>query len=314
MFLFLGGAILAADGCHFNLSSSSLPNNEVLDSNTPISIGGAISCQYANVTIDSSEFSSCSAVDGAIIYSFYCSISVSSSVIRDSEANEGMIYCASNTDLLVVNSSFINNTGLASSSGIICLYGLRCEVLSSSFQNNAAAQLGVIQIAHSDTGNINDCQFMGNTANGAGGAVYFSDVTRAQVTACDFRNNSASTFGGSIAISTSSVNITSTSIATSSANSGGGLYVFEFSSLNLLNCSFTGNSALDSGGTLYVGDQSQVVASQVTITRSNGPYGGAVYMSYLSTASFSHLTASANTAGYSGKFVIFFFFGFFVLF
>jgi predicted outer membrane repeat protein len=314
-----GGAVQIADQCDMIVTNSSFSLNSVLESDTPISIGGTITCQYANFTLSNSIVSSSFAIQGSVLYSFVCNVQILSSTIQDSIGNDGSIYCAAETALLVSRSLFSNNTGTTTSSGIICLNGISCNIQSSSFLNNTAAQLGVIQISKSNTGNIYNSYFYGNHADGVSGAVYFNEVKKGTLISSVFLANSATTYGGSVAVLASSVIVNSTTFSNSKANSGGGLYIFELSDVSLSNCSFSSNTAYDSGGAIYVGDQSVLTGNVVNIVKSSGPYGAAVYMSYRSKAIFYLLTASSNIAGYSGEFsfssglscIFFFFFLFF---
>lgn len=299
-----GGAIQVTSYCSVTIQESQLTSNVVLDSDTPISLGGAVSCQYGNVTLIGSDLTSSQAVQGSAIYSFFCNLQILSSSIRNSIAGDGSVYCTYQTALLVQNSSFFNNTGTTSSSGIICLNSDSCDISSSTFLNNTAAQLGVVQMADADSVSILDSDFGFNSAEGIGGAVYLNNIRQGQIFNSHFYNNSATTYGGSIAALNSDVSINSTTIRNSFANSGGALYLFQLSEVSLFNCSFVSSQALDSGGAIYVGDQSILRGNLVTLSSCEGPYGGALYMSYKSSAAFRYLKAENNIAGFSGNVIL----------
>jgi predicted outer membrane repeat protein len=296
-----GGAVQLINGCSMNVTASDFSQNEVLESDTPISIGGAVSCQLASLRVLDSSFDSSRAAEGSAIYLFGCSMQLLGSTVSNSQANEGTVYSTYKSQLLVRDSVFANNTGYVSSSGIACLEVTSCEIHSSLFRNHSTSQQGVVEAVNSPSVVLADCDFSFNSAHGVAGAVYLSQVPAAVIQNSRFSFNSAGTMGGAVALFDSSLQLSNSSVAFSTANSGGAIYALQASSLSLWNCSFSGNRALDSGGAIYLADRSSVSGGAVTLSSSQAPYGAGFYMNYYSSATLTSLTAVDNVAGFSGE-------------
>ena len=104
---------------------------------------------------------------------------------------------------------------------------------------NAQCMLYGPAITFQKSGNVINCNFIGNHVNGDGGAVYFFDT--GSVINCNFTKNSASTNGGAVCFG-STGSVTNCNFVDNSASTGGAIFSKEwFSTADT--CIFKRNSA-----------------------------------------------------------------------
>jgi predicted outer membrane repeat protein len=298
-----GGGIEAEYSCKLNILHSTLSHNSVVRGQTPISIGGSVSCQYASVTMNSTLITSSLAAQGGAFYGFYCSLILQHSEIFQSISSDGNIYADEGTSLVVYFSRFLNNTSSSTGSAILCFHASQCHVENSQFQNNTAHESGTLLVKFSNVV-VGNCTFVGNIVDGVGGAIYVGEYSTGSISTSTFLANTASTYGGAIGIQISTnLQIYSSLFQANVAVSGGGIYVFSKANAIVTNSRFLQNVAHDSGGSIYVGDQSSFNCSGSRIVGSTSSEGGALYASYQSRTFLSHVFATDNSAGFTGKIV-----------
>jgi predicted outer membrane repeat protein len=120
---------------------------------------------------------------------------------------------------------------------------------------------------------VTGCTFSGNTAP-SGGAVFARSLGAVEIAGCTFEDNVADEMGGALLCEgvPDSVGITHTSFLRNTARSGGGVCSISAPSLSapsLSNCTFAGNEATDSGGALFCQESGLKVTN--SIIAFNGP-------------------------------------------
>ena len=126
--IFIGGNNSTVSGC-------------VFDNNIAVN-GSAIFIIGTNITVIDSNFTNCNATNGAI-YSVGDDTRILNSIFENCSAEEGgAIYFDVNSNALVSQSSFINNTALDGSGGAIYSKAVNVIVNSSEFYYNSASSLG----------------------------------------------------------------------------------------------------------------------------------------------------------------------------
>ena len=222
-------------------------NNSIVNSNESRLLGNIYIEQYnVNVNLENTEFLNNSSGLGGVLY-------INNLVGYDSEIS-------------IENCKFYNNSSTGSYN------------IDTSFKLNGTLSGGGA-IFSSESLNIVNCDFVGNTAQGPGGAIYCSgasyfNFTTDGVETHYYNDNSASgenASGGFLYV----VNCASTSIDTgiildisnvqfnnnSSTGSGGAIYIEDIiSNFALENVTFNGNTTYFSGGAIYFDKEVSIVA------------------------------------------------------
>lgn len=143
----------------------------------------------------------------------------------------------------------------------------------------------------------------GSSSLGNGGALNFTNFSKAIVSHCQITNCSALYDGGAIYCSSGSPLISHNTISNNycSYGRGAGIYCIDNSDLNILNNTISGNVAYNNGvgGGIYAKDNTNLTISHNTILNNTGRGGGggiACSTSYEST--ISNNTISYNSATY----------------
>ncbi|MBR6023704.1 MAG: Ig-like domain repeat protein, partial [Methanobrevibacter sp.] len=229
-------------------------------------------------------------------------------------------------DLLVVNTTFINNT--ANATGPNCLGGGAIQIKEShyttlrnvTFENNTANIGGAISCPNGpDSGVKSDyiigCTFIGNKANitatreGLGGSIYINLLGKKNPTIriynSTFSDGYAKYDGGAIYAQyiEGSGNLT---FINNTANRGGALYWFagiESSSKapDIEGMTFINNNATY-GGAIYIPKEGTKVLHN-NFTGNNATYGGAIYVP-VSTVTISYNNFTKNNATEGGAIYI----------
>lgn len=250
-----------------------------------------------------------------------------------SEYGGGVIY-ASNTDLVIQNSTFDSNEAVYG--GAISLYsGSELNAINTVFTNNTAKANGGVMYTSKSTAIFENVTVNGNKAtgytrtetvtneetgeettnevyvNGTGGAFYFNSSSTAIFRGLNASDNS-SDVGGFLMAGYSTVTVESLEGASSTftqnkANAGGGVfYIANNSSLILSKITATKNEA-QTGGVIYADEATLIkiigegnVISENVATSDSEQYGaGAIYI-YKTSASISGVTFEANSGNSGG--------------
>lgn len=159
----------------------------------------------------------------------------------------GAIQASAGDSLAILDSSFEDNAAWneAGAVGIAAIEDVR--ILGSSFDSNSCSDgRGGAILANYEAYSlrVEDCQFVGNSAEGRGGAVYSAHDL--EVRNCGFIANSSGATGGGLFVSDGFRMETCLLQGNMSDESGGGVYCFSFD--EIVDCDFFENSAWGAGG------------------------------------------------------------------
>lgn len=247
-----------------------------------------------------------------------------------SEYGGGAIY-ASNTDVVIENSSFISNEAVYG--GAISLYsGAELRAVDTEFTNNVAKINGGVMYTSKSTSIFENVSVNGNKAtgylktettvdeetgeevttethvNGTGGAFYFNSTSTAIFRGVTASENTADVGGFLMAgYSVVTVEGEGNTFAQNKANQNGGVfYISNNSTLALSSISATKNEA-SSGGFIYASEATLLkisgtgnVISENVATSDSEQYGaGAIYI-YKTAAEINGTTFAKNTGNCGG--------------
>jgi predicted outer membrane repeat protein len=299
----VGGSLSVQGGCELLVVDSIITNSTILRDGSPVSMGGAVSCVYASVSILQSQFSYNSANQGSDLYSFFCNVSMQYMAIHDASSDDGSIFSIGSR-LVFKDSILHSSNGLSSAAGIYCSESVYCVIERSNFASNYASEGGVISVSFSSV-NISDCSFIDNLSGSFAGAVYLFNSPFATISNCEFVRNRASTYGGAIAAEIGSNVILDHSVfRNNTAVAGGAIYLFHDTNLSATSTEFCNNQGDDMGGAICLGDHVSLQASDIVIQNSTSAFGGAIYATYMAILGISNLTATNNKAGYAGTVLV----------
>lgn len=142
----------------------------------------------------------------------------------DSSAHGGAIRF-SGSDLIIKNSSFMNNSAPRGYGGAVyAMYASSIIIKDSEFQENLAYSGGAVYVA-AETFDVLRTRFIKNS--GEGGAIYVFSSQRTKISNSLFLENRASFYGGAIFVQTSQNFVIQDSTVTRNlASTGSALYIF----------------------------------------------------------------------------------------
>ena len=217
--------------------------------------------------------------------------------------------------LVLTDTVFHDNTA---TNGAALVVGTFADVLiaDSSFEDNhVTGAAGGLYLQPNGAATIRDCEFTGNTAEGAGGGGIISSGTgQALFDRCTWQGNSAP-LGGGLNMQDGGDEFVTLDVTfnrcdfignTATTSQGGGLRLL-FASPLLVDVNFLGNSAVRGGGMAAVGGQAgfQVPGSDprlrnVLFSGNTAQFGGALYLDAGSDPLIYNATISNNTATADG--------------
>ena len=291
--IYYGGAVENVGT--LNVKNSVFSNNKVngqSDAATPV-YGGAILNQ-GTLTVDNSSFSGNQAYNEV----------TSDDDIKTLNGIGGAIANASEKELTITNSSFVNNKAAISAGAIS--NGGNAKISRTSFRsNNAGIMGGAISNGGTEekqaTLNISESSFEANTAE-YGGAIANDTYGKIENISADFTNNSATNFGGAIynagTINTIGGSFTSNK-ATSETASGGA--ISNGGTIATINANFDGNSAVGAGGA--IANVGTIDSISGKFKNNTAKYGGAIYTTDSSSGEtkVSANLKSINSAEFTGN-------------
>ena len=262
-----------------------------------------------SVFISDTVFQGRGEVTGRAIGIFYSEATISRCVFKGLDVTGhriGGVIHSSGTNLVIHESSFINNVARSGLGGAIHSSGTNLVVHESSFINNVAHQGSAID-AHKSSLLLNKTSYYGNSAQGSGGAISCFEGQVDMVGNNTFHNNSCQRNGGAMTFFDSQLNIMYgiAQFHFNEARSGGAISLFVSSTL--LNGSITmmKNKAADSGGGLYFSTISNsyiINVKQLTLLENAaGSEGGAMYCERGNVITLGgNVTIENNTANMGG--------------
>jgi predicted outer membrane repeat protein len=118
------------------------------------------------------------------------------------------------------------------------------------FINNNARNGGALCLSLLTNVNINNCEFIDNSAESNGGAVYVNVQNNLGIKDTIFSQNSARNMGGAVYDSSKTITIDNSRFLANTARQGGALY-YERGTVTCTNSEFIRNSATEDGGAVY---------------------------------------------------------------
>ena len=234
--------------------------------------------------------------------------------LTGNNASGGAIFSGDNSDMIVQQCLFKENTA-AYSGGAIHMIKTRASFGNCTFVGNSVKS----HLQNGDFGGaicgigtsyltMRQCIFKQNTATNSGGATYIQK-SESLFESCIFERNKLislqlDTFGGAIGANGASTNITIKQCLfkeNKAVGSCGAIGIAVSGSLLLKNCTFirnmvrnlTGNNA--SGGAIFSGDNSDMIVQQCLFKENTAAYsGGAIHM-IKTRASFGNCTFIGNS-------------------
>jgi len=156
--------------------------------------------------------------------------------------------------------------GIHTNNSIIC-------VQDCIITNNTTTNGGGMYIQYS-AGEITNCNFIGNLADGGSGGAIYNWGSSPDITGCTFNSN----------------------VANSTAF-GGAIYNHESSSPTITDCTFVSNITNGSGGAIGNNIDSSPKIVSCTFTENEGEFAGAIGNRYGSESFISDCTFNGNIAG-----------------
>ena len=317
-----GGAVYIDNAQRLTIRNSRFNNNTAGRS------GGAVYAQGRQINITNCYFSNNTLTQTAADYYYYNynyngeggalyissqqDINIQNVYFYNNRAgnmsgNGGAIYFDGG-NIIVTNSTFINNTAVSGGGGAI--YSNRrnttISLTDNTFIYNTAAYCGVIDIDEFFHNNFN---FIGNTftynravglveGNNGGGVICIRNASISLIDN-DFSHNTATGNAGVIRVDESDVIVQRSIFSNNTAGGDGGVFHTYFypTTYTISHSSFTDNQAGGDGGVMYVGRAgSHVAISQSTFTFNSATNRGGVLAVIGSAVHINGANISDNTA------------------
>ena len=241
-----------------------------LNSNTSLVVNGLKMVNATGYTIGSHTYG------GAIYAENNCTIMVINSTFTNNTARNGGAIRLTTGNLTSINSTFTNNTAANDDGGAIRLDTGNVTSINSTFTNNTASSGGAILLGTGNVTSINST-FTNNTAYDGGGAIWLGTGNLTSINST-FTNNTANGDygGGAILLGTGNLtSINSTFTNNTAASCGGAIQLFSTGNLTVSGSIFLDNAAVN-GSAIYIGTDSNVVADY-DWWGNNTPFNGTNY-------------------------------------
>ena len=238
----------------------------------------------------------------------------SNHVDNDGGAILGYKFC----EIEIINSLFDSNKALYEDGGAISFCGKKLTITKSKFTNNYANEDGgAIDTYSIDkstvTVNIQNCEFIKNTALKGAGAIWLGIITKSEIKNTKFTANKASV-GGALYIEGKSSKITNCKFIKNQVSgytkyskngdvikpSGGAIDIK--TNAEIKKCEFSTNSAKVAGGAIY--NRGKLTINSCKFEKNKAQYGGAMHTTSsinMDKSSFSKNIASKNGGAITAK-------------
>ncbi len=161
----------------------------------------------------------------------------------DATTNGGGLEMTSSSVITVGSCVFTGNNADGQGGGI-AIVDSQADVNDCQFMNNTAAGGAAVFIDNAQSGDVtfDGCDMSDNTATGPGGAMLIRNST-AGISNCAFHGNTASSIGGAISGDGASVQVTDCAFYLNTGTEGGGISLNSTSSGDITSCTFYMNAA-----------------------------------------------------------------------
>ncbi len=301
--------------------------NCTIRGNSATATGGVVYADDAKVNAINSTISGNSAKTGGALYSIGGALTVSGSLENNTATYGAAIYTEEGT-LEISDAAFRTNSSTGNG-GAVYARRTPTTITNVAFESNISGSNGGAFYLSGNTATVSgDTQFLNNTAEGHGGAVYVvydkvevpteveGETKEEQLpailnaTGINFDGNSAKAGGVASARTGCEINLTDCSLTNNSvegciegteandgnADGGGAIYV-GFGEVTLTNCTATGNTSSDFGGVID-SLKSTVTIEGGVFSENKGNTGGVIYALSGSTVNISGTTFSYNESVY----------------
>ncbi|MBQ9338435.1 MAG: DUF4347 domain-containing protein [Lentisphaeria bacterium] len=266
-------------------------NNVLVDTNgAAINAGSGTTLKLSNVKIQGAATSA----DGGAIYAASdatVSLDGENTFSDNTAANGGAIYAASGSKLSLPGTITFTDNSALEDGGAFYNAADSITIKSLGFSGNSATNGGAIYnttdltVSFSDDGS-----FVGNIANGAGGAIY--NIGTVTVTG-DFSGNEANSEGGAIYnAETGTVTVTGDLFGNEANATGGAIYNDGTATVT---GNISGNSAMSDGGAVY--NTGTVTVTGDLFGNEANANGGAIYNTGTATITGNISGSSATSHG-----------------
>ena len=257
--------------------------------------------------------------DDGGIWAFYGSLTITDSELSNNDSERGTIY-AQNSNVAVLNCSFVGNRSQGGGGAINASYGGSLTIIDSRIVDNSANDLagGGIYCERADSLTIRNSLISGNSANTDGGGIWaYADTmiiedctishnrageggggahlqsTNGLLARINILGNSAGMNGGGLRTD-GSFTIADSSICNNSVTSYGAYAggIGSRDTLRLINSTVSGNESTGSGGGIG-GSNLEIINSTITENRSR--HGAAIFVGSSATALLVNSVVAGNT-------------------
>ncbi|KAF0691054.1 Aste57867_17666 [Aphanomyces stellatus] len=254
---------------------------------------------------------------GSVYIAFRGAVTLTNCTLENNFAASGGAVCADqSTSATFVNCLFQNNTAVAGGGAILLPHTATLDSVSYVQVTQCTFLGNVVQHGHGGAVYFNwvqlvgsNVRFLGNTANGNGGAMYLIGTTQAQFGVAQLTNNSisANNNGGAIYVVGASTLLLadSTVVAATTTNAlspseGGLIYVQDAGTTLQLTRSILQNGLANFGGAIFSSNARVVLVDSIVTACNSVEFGGALYLTSFSTTTLINSTLSYNYAAYDG--------------
>ncbi len=270
------GNVLSVKGTDFISNESTYLNSDYDNSKG----GGAINVSKATFTMSDATFDGNSTkwYGGTVIASNSEVTIDNSSFVNSKGATGAALNFKSGSTVNISNTQINNNT--STYNGVFYANSSAVTMNSVTATGNSAVNGGLIYTSGSSTAfDISNSTFSGNSATKGG--VAFTDNATVKFTDCTISGNTASTSGGVIfakECTSAKIQLNDCEASTNSSKSGGAVYTEPGATVEISGTEFTENTASSNGGAIFV---KEAKALTVNASQFNENYsksnGGAVY-------------------------------------
>eukprot|EP00210_Caulerpa_lentillifera_P000356 g349.t1 len=296
--------------------------------------GGAIRVNIesdATITDCEFEFNSVQEMDatgGAISIPYRGKLVLSkSSFFCNTARYGGGIYLRENTNAIIRDCTFSNNTGFLQGGAIIALSEVNLDILRSTFISNEGGNAGALYAYKSSSATILDSIFTNNKGGSLGGGFYLNTNSRlflvnstfienigekggvislsedstAFITSCNFNSNEAIVTGGAIMTDSGAVlTISNSKLTKNTAKIGGALGDLGNSSISIRNCFFSDNYASRLGGAIKISSSTRILLTNSRLIGNRGGAGAAAHGQKFIVAEIDQCIFEYNIAALCG--------------
>ena len=320
----VGGAIIARDQCRVTLINSTFSSNKaiigktsnnlknskvrraarILDQNT-IRLYSPISPTLFNQTSLGDKKRKVIAPRLLVKSSILKKISVQleGTLLELYPGQGGAIYVETQSQLLVTNCTFEDNSAQTWGGAIITVFNVTLRVQETTFVGNKAQYGGAILGALNATVHIEETTFVGNKAPGTGGAINIQHQSQLLVTNCTFKDNSAQITAGTISAGyNTTLRVQETTFVGNKAQYlGGAILATLNATVHIEETTFVGNKAPGGGGAINIQQQAHLRMKRCLFEDNISELqGGAISAGLNATLEVKTTNFTRNRAGHEG--------------